>query len=106
MNQTAVDEKFIDGVSHTLDGVIVPYRGRAEFENPTRHEEWPRKVQDYAFWWRANYGKRTIWFGFDSRNNTFRVYDTKLANTSKIFTTQDSGEAFEHFERRIEQISL
>ena len=108
MNQTAVDEKFIEGVSHTLDSVMVPYQGRAEFGNLSRHEEWPTRVFDYAFWWRIHYGKKTIWFGYDGRKGTFDVYgyDAKLANPRQMFTTQYSGEAFEHFERRIEQISL
>jgi len=96
--------QFADTLSATLESLIAPYEGQARFQNLARDEEWPMKVQDYAFWWRIHYGKRTIWFGYDGRRQAFDVYDTKLVNTSKIFRTKVAEEAFGHFRQRIGEI--
>lgn len=120
------DEKVIEAITSTLDSVIAPY----EWAKPTKYitrltfeqrmtefgclrksGDWPLQFGDSQFWWHLIYeGKmgsgNAIYFRYDGNTNTFSVSGSKLDNTHQDFTTQDSGEAFERLERRIEEIPL
>ncbi|HLC61825.1 MAG TPA: hypothetical protein VJI52_02310 [Candidatus Nanoarchaeia archaeon] len=124
MPENLADGKFIQAITSTLDSVIAPY----EWAKPTKYltrltfeqrmdefgclrksGDWPLQFNAGEFWWRLIYeGKRgsgnTITFQYDAPTNAFTVSGSKLDTPRQDFTTQDSGEAFERLERRIEQI--
>ena len=118
-------EKFIEAVSSTLNCIIVPYeevtplkhlariefeKRRGEFGCLRKTGDWPLQFGDSEFWWSLIYEGRfgtgnSIYFRYNRNTKTFSVSGSKLDN-HRDFTTQDSGEAFERLERRIEQIPL
>ena len=126
MPETVADGKSVQAITSTLDSIIFPYEGekpnkftrrmtfeqrRDEFGCLRRGEDWPLITGDGEFFWRMVYenkkgGGRAINFIYDIKDGTFSVSASELTIPRQYFTTRIAEDAFEQFERRIEQIPL
>ena len=124
MAEAASDVNFIQRITSTLDSILVPYEWRmpikyaARIPFESRRDEfgclrrlyWPLRRKNRKIWnliYEDKGGSRhAIWFCYEIQSCRFVVSGSELENPLQDFITQDSGEAFEKLERRIEEIPL